>query len=108
MAANAGEIDITLADGSATLRSSLRAAKEVNAMFGDYQAAFKRLAAYDFSAYVAIVASGLGKQPRDVEERVYGVGLPSLTKPLSDFVALLSNGGRPLVAASEGATSGEG
>ncbi len=91
-----------------TLRCTLRAAKEVSAYFGNYLDVFKKLAVFDHDAYVAIVAAGLGKARKDVEEDVYKAGLPTLTEPLSDYIGLLSNGGRPAATDDAGKpTAGE-
>jgi len=91
MSLDHGEVDTPLG----TLRCTLRAAKEVSAYFGDYLDAFRKLATFNHDAYVAIVAAGLGKSRKDVEKDVYEAGLPNLTESLSDYVGLLSNGGKP-------------
>jgi len=89
------------------LRCSLRAAKEINLVFGSYGAAYKRITEYDFGAYIAIVAAGLGKSGKEVEVDVYNVGMPDLVRPLTDFLGLLSNGGRPpSLDGTEGTTAG--
>lgn len=64
--------------------------------------AIRRLETVDFSAFVAIVAAGLGKKRSDVEDDVYEIGMPDLTQPLSEYVTLLANGGRPIKAPSKG------
>lgn len=92
---NVGEVHITLDGSLATLRCTLRAAKEVNAVFGNYVDALRKLEIFDFFAYCAIVAAGLGKSSKEVEAAVYTVGMKALNAPLSQFVLLLSNGGRP-------------
>lgn len=96
---NAGEVQIKLGDETLTLRSTLRAAKEINSVLGNYTEAFRKVLAYDLSAFVAVVAAGAGKTTREVELAVHSAGLPDLLKPVTDYLGLLSNGGRPLVAA---------
>lgn len=111
MPTNTGDVDISLNGDKSTLRCTLRAAKEINASFGDYVTAQRRLATYDLAAYVAIVAAGLGKTSKEVEAAVYNNGMVELTKPLSDYVNLLANGGRPLKTDDEAAKApapGEG
>lgn len=100
------DVEITLRGKSETLRCTLKAAKAVNALAGGFQGALARLANMDQEAYFQIVAAGLGKKPMDVEQAVYEAGLTTLTEPLTSFVIMLANGGKPLVAAEE--TSGEG
>lgn len=95
MAANTGDVDIQLGGEKVTLRCSLRAAKEVSATFGNYAEVFRKLGEFDHFAYVAIVAAGLGMSPKDVEADVYHTGLRNLVNPLSTYITLLSNGGRP-------------
>lgn len=100
-------IKVTLDGRGETLRPTLRAAREVNAGFGSFTEAYRKLAAFDLEAYIVIVAAGLGKKPKDVEETVYRNGLPDLTEPLSEFVTLLANGGRPPVKPEETPPKGE-
>lgn len=90
------EVEISLKGRPEILRCTLKAAKSVNAVAGGFQGALARLAAMDQEAYFLIVAAGLGKRPSDVEQAVYESGLPNLTEPLSSFVLLLANGGKPL------------
>ena len=101
------EVEITLKGKSETLRCTLKAAKSVNALAGGFQGALSCLATMDQDAYFLIVAAGLGKRPVDVEQSVYESGLTNLTEPLSNFVLMLANGGKPLVAAEEGNGEGE-
>lgn len=111
VAANQGDVEITLGDAKATLRCTVRAAKEVDVFFGDYSTAFRKLIAYNFAAYVAIVAAGLGKSHKEVEDSVFQTGLIDLVKPLSEYLGLLSNGGRKpsdTPAVAKDAPAGEG
>ncbi len=101
--AGIGEVEITLNGKTVTLRSSLKAAKMVNAG-GGFQDVLRKLAAFDQDYYVVVVAAGLGKNPRDVEDDVYLTGLPSLTEILSTYVGYLANGGKPLTSGGDGAT----
>lgn len=94
-----GEVDIELNGKSETLKSTLKAAKAVNA-HGGFMNVLARLAAMDQDFYVLVVSAGLGKKPGEVEEAVFKTGLPQLTEGLSDFVLLLTNGGKPLSGVS--------
>lgn len=89
-----GEVTITLDGSEETLKSTLRAARDVNSACGGFIEAYRKLMAFDFDVYVAIVAAGLGKKRQDVEEAVFKTGLASLSEPLAEFVGYLSNGGR--------------
>jgi hypothetical protein len=104
---NPGEISIPYGSGAATLRCSLRAAKEINAHFGNFMEAGRCLQVFDLAAYTAIVSAGLA-EPRDkVESGVYEAGMRALVQPLSDFVTMLANGGRPMPKDGEGPKTGE-
>lgn len=103
-----GEVTITLSGREETLKSTLRAARDVNAACGGFIEAYRKLMAFDFEAYVAIVASGLGKKRQEVEDDVFKTGLASLSEPLAEFVGYLSNGGRdPAEKDQEEAKPGE-
>lgn len=102
MSANQGEVEIVLDGETHVLRSTLRAAKEVSASAGGFIGAYQRLATFDFSTYVAIVAAGLGKKVSDVEGKVYATGIAPLSAPLSRFVQLLANGGKEPKEIEEG------
>lgn len=82
-----------------TLTPTLRAARSVNAL-GGFAEVLRRLAGFDFDAFVAVVAAGAGKKASEVEDAVYEAGLPSLVEPLSQFVESLANGGKPIKPAT--------
>lgn len=104
--AGVGEVDIELGGKTETLKATLKAAKLVSGSAGGFQNVLRQLALFDHDAYVSVVAAGLGKKPADVENSVFAAGLPSLTDALSDYVMLLTNGGKPFKAA-DGDGSGE-
>lgn len=83
-----------------------RAAKEITAQFGNYMEVFQRLVNFDHAAYVVIVAIGTDKKRADTEAKVFRTGLDALTDKLSEYVGLLSRGGRP-VAKDEDPKKGE-
>lgn len=98
---------IKLDGENVNLRINRRAADEITAYFGNYLEAFRKLAEFDANAYYAIVAAGLGKKLSDVRDEVFRTGLPSLTADLSDYVSLLSRGGRPEVEDKDAAPGKE-
>lgn len=98
MSAEVGTVEITLDGKEETLRSSLKAAKAVNA-HGGFMNVLGRLGAMDQDFYVLVVSAGLDKKPSAIEAAVYNTGLTNLTQELSDYVLLLSNGGKPLSGA---------
>jgi hypothetical protein len=100
-----GEVEIELGGKTETLRSTLKAAKQVNGG-GGFINVLGRLAAMDQDFYVMVVAAGLDRKIVDVEQKVFDAGLPNLTEPLSTFVQYLANGGKPITA-SDGDGTGE-
>lgn len=93
MAANQGEVDTPLG----TLRCTLRASKEVCAYFGNFVNANERVAMVEQEAMTRVIAAGLGKTPKEVEEQVYEAGLLNLAAPVKKWLDLLANGGREYV-----------
>ena len=98
-----GEIDSPVG----TLKSTLRAARQISGSAGGFTETFRLLATFDLDTYIAVAAAGLGKKPADVEDKVYEVGLPNLVESFSKYVEYLSNGGKPLKAPVEGSGAGE-
>lgn len=94
------DVRITLGGAEATLQCTLRAAREVNSQFGSFSEAYRRVAAFDFEAYVGVLTSGLGKPIKEVEDDVFAAGMPALVKPVIEYLNRLANGGN-LHAASE-------
>lgn len=89
------EVAVDLNGERARLNVCPRAAKEISAQFGNYMEVFQRLVNFDHAAYVAIVAIGTNKKRAEVEDDVFKTGLDVLTDKLSEYVGLLSRGGRP-------------
>jgi hypothetical protein len=108
--AEIGEVEIKLDGKVEVLRSSLSAAKRVNAG-GGFAHVINRIQAADLEFYTLVVAAGLNKKTTDVEEAVYRTGLPALGVDIVKFVNYLANGGKPFVAPDENAggdAAGEG
>lgn len=92
------EVEITLNGKTETLRCTLRAAKKVN-VGGGIVEVLRRLGAFDMDAYTAVIAAGLDKKMADVEDAVFATGMADLNEPVTEYVMLLANGGRPLKTA---------
>ena len=91
---------IELPNGLGTLKPTLGAAKNINAAFGSFMEALRRVSALDLGAMITIVAFGLDEKQRDVEDDVWAAGT-DLVQPLSDYLTLLANGGRPIKSEKE-------
>jgi len=98
-AINQGDVAIKLNGEPVILSCTLRAAKTVHALQGDFMSVVTKLDAFNFGAYVAVVAAGLGKEMKDVEESVFRTGMRDLNAALGKYIGLLANGGRPLTPA---------
>jgi hypothetical protein len=101
-AANQGDVEITLGEDKVTLRCTLRAAKDINAAFGSFSDAHRRVSAFDLAAFVTIIAFGANKQAKAIEDTVFQTGMNSLLDPLKSYIELLANGGKPTEAKSAG------
>ena len=101
-----GEVDIELDGKTVTLKSTLAAAKRVNAA-GGLRYIAERLDAYDLDAYVAVVAAGADRRNADVENVVFSAGMARLQVPLGVYISFLASGGKPIEPPKDGAPAGE-
>lgn len=95
-----GEVEIELVGWGRPLKlvPSLTAATNLNRRYQGLGNLIQRIAAYDFEAFVAIIAAGAGvteKGMRKLPDAVYDTGLINLVVPLTKFCTTLANGGRP-------------
>ena len=91
-------VEIVLDGEPVMLRFTLGASKKVNGHFGHFAAANQRLANIDQDAITFVVAAGLGKSVKDVEDAVFKAGFLDLYEPVKVYVNWLANGGRDYVA----------
>lgn len=91
MAASQGEVDTPVG----TLKCTLRASKEVTAYFGNFINANQRIANLDSDAITVLVAAGLEKKVKEVEDIVFAAGVVTLKAPVERWLNLLANGGKP-------------
>lgn len=101
------DIELTLDGETVVLRPTLEAAITVDEQLGGFVEAFRQVGAFKLSAYVVIVAAGLGRRPNEVKTQVYNTGLASLAVPVTHYVTLLSNGGRQPEEAGKDRAAGE-
>jgi hypothetical protein len=95
-----GQMEVPFDGGTLTLTANLFAAKGISRHFGGFQAALNKMAAGDLDAFMAVMRYGAGissdAEARTMEERVYRAGVLRLTAPLTEFVLICANGGKPL------------
>lgn len=95
----AGEVGITLDGAPATLRPTVGAGIAINQMFGNLQEAHRRVQALDLEATGFIVAKAIGARDGDIKsvtEKVFATGLQDLRLPVMQYIAMLTNGGKPI------------
>jgi hypothetical protein len=96
----AGNVEITLVGEKVTLRPTLRAMQTISKGSGGIIGAINDVAKFDFETIVNVVAIGLNKTApgdvKDIAERVYENGITDLIEPLTNFLVILANGGRPV------------
>lgn len=86
-----------------TLRPTIDAATKISRVFGGFDPAIKKVLAYDLDAFASVVIAGAaleGKAAKAVGAKVWG-NMPELIGPLTDFLLILRNGGRPLAEADD-------
>ena len=102
----AGNVTITLDGEEAVLRPSLKAAQTISKQSGGIIAAVNAVARFDFETIVSVIALGLGvsqgRAVQDLAEKVYATGLTDLVEPVTRFLTIVANGGRPVEAGGEG------
>lgn len=91
----AGDVEIELDGEKVTLRPTLKAAQIISRQAGGIIGAIQALRSLDIDALTGIVAAGLGKSVKDVEDAVWRRGVADLTPMATRYVTNLANGGRP-------------
>lgn len=106
-----GQVKIILDGEERILKPTIPAMRHIDAHFGGYQPAFDALRRSSVSACAFIVRHGLGMDDREAKEvfdKVARTGTAELVGPLSEFIAILANGGRPLNGEAEKDQEGNG
>lgn len=107
-AIQAGDVTFDLDSEKFTLKCTLGAAMAVNDAFGNYSKAVTAIQSLDLRAMCQVVAAGLEKSFKDASEIVFRKGHRNLTEPVSQFILMLANGGRPIADTDkDGAAPGE-
>lgn len=100
----AGNVDITLDGEPAVLRPSLQAAQSISRQNGGISGAVRAVGQFDFDAIVSVVTLGLGvtgAEAKEIPNKVWKTGLTELVGPVSSFLTILANGGRPISSGGE-------
>lgn len=101
----AGNVTITLDDEQVTLRPTLRACQTISKQAGGIMSAVQAVGRFDLEVMTSVIALGLDiRKPAELNalaEKVYQSGMAELVEPVTQFLSILANGGRP-VAGGEG------
>ncbi|TPN26629.1 hypothetical protein FKO01_25485 [Mesorhizobium sp. B2-3-3] len=105
-ALGAGNVEIELDGDTVVLRPSLMAAQAISRQSGGISSAVRAVGNYDFDVIVSVVTLGLGltgNEAKEVPNRVYRTGLTDLVGPVSTYLTIIANGGRPMSGGEEAA-----
>jgi hypothetical protein len=98
----AGDVPFILAGERRVLRPTLRAVTHISSVCGGLKKALTAIGEFDLTAMTAVIRAGLNltdQESKKVPELIYETGILELTGPLSDFIVVLANGGKPIVGA---------
>jgi hypothetical protein len=101
----AGNVDFELDGKQVTLKPTLRAAQAISRQAGGIGGALDAVSRMDVDVITSLVALGLGKEPKDVAEKVWRTGYPKVSPHVIKFLSIIANGGR---APAEGGEESEG
>lgn len=91
----AGNVEIKLDGETAVLRPSLGAAQAISRRDGGIMAMVNAITRFDLDALSFVVAQGLGKEQKEVTEKVWRTGISTLAPAAIKYCTILANGGRP-------------
>lgn len=92
-----GVVEIKLGGETHELKATVDAALQLCRIYGGLQAVAGKVFAYDVDAYITIIRLGLNldkKSAEGLKEKVFSEGVTTLATALSEYVALLLNGGK--------------
>ena len=97
----AGDVEIELDGETVTLKPTLEACQTISRAGGGLYGQgtlTDRIARADFDAMAAVIRAGLGltgNAVKGLDGQIYRTGLVNLIGPLTRFVMIVGNGGRP-------------
>lgn len=103
-ALGSGNVEIELDGEAVTLRPTLQAAQAISRQSGGIIGAVNAVGRFEFDVIVAVVTLGLGltgNEAKEVPGRVWRTGLSDLIGPVSTYLTILANGGRPVSTGGE-------
>lgn len=90
-----GNVEIDLDGEKVVLRPTLKAAQTISRLNGGILGAVEAVVKFDLETITSVVALGLGKEPKDVADRVFEAGIANLAPAVVRYLTIIANGGRP-------------
>ena len=98
----AGNVDLVLDGHNVTLRPTLRAAQTLSKQSGGLMSAVQAVARLELEVITSVIAMGLNvttpREINDLAEKVWSTGVVDLVDPVTRYLTILANGGRPVEA----------
>jgi hypothetical protein len=97
----AGNVEIELDGETVVLKPTLRAAQTISRQNGGILGAVDRVSKFDLDTLTQVVALGLnatGKDAETIPDKVWSTGMTDLVGPVTRYLSILANGGRPVKA----------
>jgi len=95
----AGNVEIELDGQTVVLKPTLRAAQTISRQSGGILGAVERIGKFDLDTMIQVVTLGLnatGKEAQTIPDKVWETGMTELVAPVTKFLSILANGGRPV------------
>ncbi len=94
----AGNVEIAIGGNTFVLKPNLKAAQTISRQSGGIRAAIQSVSNFDIDVITSVVGLGLGwdaKAQTALPDMVYETGVGSLVVPVTRYLVILANGGRP-------------
>jgi len=95
----AGNVEIEIGGNTFVLKPNLKAAQTISRQTGGIRAALTAVSSFDLDTITTVIALGLNwdsKAAAALPEMVYETGVGSLVAPVTKYLVILANGGRPV------------
>lgn len=94
-----GDVQIELGGEEVILKPSLHATLQLSRQQGGIVGAINKVGQLDMDTFVAAISLGLNlkntRDQRDLAEKVYKTGMVDLVAPVTKYLTILANGGKP-------------
>lgn len=91
-----GNVPIMIDGKEYSLKPSYKACLALATGGDGLRTLISRCANLEMDTIKRVIAEGLGRDPKDLQEKLYATGLRNVSGPAIDYLVVLSNGGRPV------------